>query len=251
MKREVAANVRETLRRLGPTGPLAIAAATLPPLGGFALLAFLNPLGEWLHGHQLAGWFLYVAGFALLAGLALLPTYAQAVLGGWAFGVAAGLPAALLGFVGAAALGYGVARWFSGDRVVRIIEEKPKWRAVYDALLRSGRWRTLLIVTLVRLPPNSPFAMTNLILSATRVPLSLYLLGTAIGMAPRTAVAVTVASGLKTLDFKELQHPWLLVAGAVVTIAVLGVIGLIANRAIARVTQSPVDGTPASEGPRA
>lgn len=222
-----------TLRRLGPAGPLALVSATLPMLGGFALLATLNPVGEWLKGHETTGWFLYIAGFALLAGLAVLPTYAQAVLGGWAFGVAAGFPAALLGFVGGALLGYAVARWASGNRVVELIEEHPRWRAVYDALLRSGSAKTLVIVTLLRLPPNSPFAMTNLVLSATRVPLGIYLLATAIGMAPRTAVAVYIASTLKALSFDELQRPWLLV-----TVAVLLVIGTIANRALARVTNT-------------
>lgn len=230
--------VTATLRRLGPAGPLALVSATLPMLGGFALLATLNPVGEWLKGHETTGWFLYIAGFALLAGLAVLPTYAQAVLGGWAFGVAAGFPAALLGFVGGALLGYAVARWASGNRVVELIEEHPRWRAVYDALLRSGSAKTLVIVTLLRLPPNSPFAMTNLVLSATRVPLGIYLLATAIGMAPRTAVAVYIASTLKALSFDELQRPWLLVAGIVVTVAVLLVIGTIANRALARVTNT-------------
>jgi len=228
--------VAVTLRRLGPAGPLALVSATLPMLGGFVLLATLNPVGEWLKGHETIGWFLYVAGFALLAGLAVLPTYAQAVLGGWAFGLAGGFPGALLGFAGGALLGYTLARWASGNRVVELIEEHPRWRAVYDALLRSGSLKSLLIVTLLRLPPNSPFAVTNLVLSATRVPLGIYLLATVIGMAPRTAVAVYVASTLKTLSFDEMQRPWLLVAGIVVTVAVLLVIGTIANRALARVT---------------
>lgn len=225
-----------TFRRLGPAGPLAVISATLPALGGFALLVTLNPVGEWLRGHELAGWFLYIAGFWLAGGLALLPTNAQAVLGGWAFGVAGGLPAALVGFLGASAIGYATGRWASGERVVGIISEHPRWRAVYDELLRSGPWKTLLIVVLVRLPPNSPFALTNLVLSATRVPPVLYLAGTLIGMAPRAAVAVYIASTLQTLSFDEIQRPWLLVAGIVVTLAVLAVLGVMANRAIARVT---------------
>ncbi len=231
-----------TLRKLGPAGPLAVVAATMPALGGFVLLATLNPVGEWLRGHEGVGWFLYVGGFSLAAGLALLPTYAQAVLGGWAFGFALGFPAALLGFVGGSTIGYVVARWASGDRVVAIIAEHPRWKAVYDELLQSGPWKTLLLVTLVRLPPNSPFAMVNLLLSATRVPFALYALGTLIGMAPRTAVAVFAASRLKALTFAEIQQPWLWVAGLVVTVAVLVVIGAMANRALARVTRASSPG---------
>jgi hypothetical protein len=52
---------------------------------------------------------LYLAAFAVLGGLALLPTYAQSLLGGWAFGFAGGLPVVLAGFAGAALVNYAIA----------------------------------------------------------------------------------------------------------------------------------------------
>ena len=66
--------------------------------------------------------------------------------------------AALVGFTGGGLLGYQVARRVSKDRVEELIEGNPKARAIRDALRRRGPWRTLLVVTLLRLPPNSPFA---------------------------------------------------------------------------------------------
>jgi len=224
--------VQAVLRRLGPAGPLAVVAASLPALGGFTLLGTLKWSGPWLQAHGGLGLMLYVAGFMVLAGLAVLPTYALAVLGGWAFGLAVGCPAAIGGFLGASAIGYLIARRASGDRVVGIIQEHRKWQAVYEALLGSGFTRTLLIVTLLRLPPNSPFAITNLVLAATRVPPLTYLLGTLLGMSPRTAIAVFVGA---QVGFSG-RPAWVVVSGIVVAIVVIGIIGTLANQAIAKVT---------------
>ena len=80
------------------------------------------------------------------AGLGFLPTYAQSILGGWVFGVALGLPAALVGFTGEAWLGYEIARRVSKDRVEELIERNPKARVIRDALVGRGPWRTLLVV---------------------------------------------------------------------------------------------------------
>lgn len=226
----------DTLRRLGPLGPLAAIAITFPILGGFLTLYYIDTLGGWFRSHGDIGPLIYGLGFAVLGGLALLPTYAQSALGGWAFGITVGGIAALTGFTGAALLGYAIARSAGGDRALRIIDEHPKWKAVYHALVGSGFWRALLIVTLVRLPPNSPFALTNLVMAATRVPHAAYVLGTLIGLAPRTMVAVCLAAQLKAFSLDELNRPWLFSAGIVATIGAVVIIGMIANRAVARVT---------------
>lgn len=226
----------EIVRRLGPAGALAVVAATLPALGGFLLLAQLGTVGAWLGSHEGTGLLIYLAGFAFTSGLALLPTYSQSALGGWTFGFAAGFPAALGGLIGGALIGYGVARPAAGQRVIRLIDEHPRWRAVYDALLGGSLLRTLLIVTLLRLPPNSPFAITNLVLAATRVPLTVYMLGTALGMAPRTGMVVFLASRAPDFDPARGQD-WLYWAISIVTtLVVLAVIGVLANHALLRIT---------------
>lgn len=228
-------------RKLGAVGWVAIAAAVFPALGGFILLGSLEVVGPWLKSHELAGIALYIAAFAILAGFALLPTYAQAVLGGWAFGFWAGFPAALLGFFTASLIGYEVGRRSSGDRVVRILDQHPKWKLVRDALVGgahgTGFLRSLLIVSLVRLPPNSPFALTNILLSSVRVPRVPYALGTLVGMAPRTALAVYLASEIKGAISKDaIPKPWWAwVATFGTTVLVFGLLYAVASRAIARV----------------
>ena len=229
-------------RTLGPAGLLGLAWTAAPAVCGTLLLASLGPLSEWLLYHRPLGLALFTVVFVLGAGLGFLPTYAQSILGGWVFGVALGLPAALVGFTGGALIGHAVARRVSKDRVEELISNDAKARAIRDALVGRGTGRTLLVVALLRLPPNSPFALTNLVMATTGTPLPAFLGGTLLGMLPRTAVAVSLAAAAAATGAEDIQTfvrhrgPWLLGAGVVGGMAVLGVIGAIARRALRRVT---------------
>lgn len=240
----------EVFRRLGPAGVLGVVAAFAPALGGILLLAHLGEAGSWLRSLDTWGVVVYAAAFALLSGLSLLPTYAQSILGGWAFGFAAGFPGAMAGFFGGSLLGYDVARAAARERAMTLLREHPRWIAVRNALVGGeagqettpvGFWKTLGIVTLVRLPPNSPFAITNLVMAAVKVPRIPYALGTLIGMAPRTCAAVYLASLVQdqvaTADAIKAQRPgWYIPVAIGVSIAVLAIVGMIAKRALDRVT---------------
>ena len=223
------------LRKLGPLGPLAILSVSIPPLSGLLLLGTMNRLGPWLRDVQEPGLVLYLAGFTLLGGFGLLPTYAQSMLGGWAFGVAIGFPAALAGFVGAALVGYALARRISGDRLEVLLAQHTKWNAVYEALLRSDLLKAWLIVTLLRLPPNAPFAASNVAMAALRVPVVPFALGTIVGMAPRTFVVVYAGAGLATLDLANRAQTGWFAAGLGATVFAVAVIGWMANRALRKV----------------
>lgn len=233
----------EIVRGLGPASVLAVIASVLPAVGGIVLLLNIGSIGLWLQGQEALGVVVYVVAFMVLSGLALLPTYAQAILGGWAFGMAVGLPAALLGFFGGSLIGYAVASRFASKRAMVVLDEHPRWMAVRDALVGDGNgtsfWRTLGIVTLVRLPPNSPFALTNLLMASVRVPRLAFALGTLIGMAPRTAVVLfmaTLIEGEISRDAMRAARPWWFVPMAVgLMFVMLMVIMWIAKGAMARV----------------
>lgn len=229
--------VKATVKRLGPAGPLAVMASTLPPLGGFVLLGFIKSVAPWLKGLGVYGLMIYVGGFITLAALSLLPTYACSIVGGWTFGFWVGFPASIIAFCGAGSLAYWINRKAAGDRVVDIIHEHPKWEAVCRALIGSGFWRALLIITLIRIPPTSPFALANFIFGTIRTPIWPYLIGTAIGMAPRTGAVVWAASQMSGLDFSTSQGWWVTAAWIVVSIAIVAVIGAIANRALRHITE--------------
>ncbi len=224
------------LGRLGPIVPLAVVAMVLTLVGLVILGSTMSASGEWLAARGPWAVAIYIGGFALLSGFALLPTHIQAVLGGWVFGVALGTPAALAGILGASLIGYLIAGRVAGDRALHIIAENPKWQAVYVALVGGGFWKTLFIVTLLRLPPNSPFALTNLVMAATRVRASAYAIGTVLGIAPRTAAAVVIGAQLSGLELANTRQTWFVISGLVALVVVVAIIGVLANRAIAKVT---------------
>jgi len=224
---------------------MALVATTLPPISGILLFANMGLVSTWLRDQGTPGVLLYTAAFAVLAGLAVLPTYAQAVLGGFAFGMLIGTPAALVAFTLGAGLGTEIARRATGDRVMKLLAEKPKWKGVRDALVReqvhsTDFWRTTGLVALVRVPPNSPFALTNLLLASVQVPRAPLWLGTLLGMAPRTIAAVWIGSHIETLtskqDIANATPRWLAIAGIAAGVAALLAVGYAANQALKRVT---------------
>lgn len=229
-------------KRLGPAAWLGLAWGALPAIGGFVVLFNLGSISEFLRGEAEAGsarlalgMAAYTLCFIVTAGCGLLPTYSQAILAGYAFGVPGGFGAAWVGFGGASLLGFLISRRLARDRVEREIQREPKARVIRDALVGSGFGKALLIVTLVRVPPNSPFALMNLALCSSGVSKRIYLLGTLIGMAPRTFAAVLVGSQIT--DWSDVEKPrWLILSGIALTLTVLGVIGTMANRALKRVT---------------
>lgn len=231
-------------RRLFLSSVLAIAWVVFPPLAGTYILLRLGSIAEFLSKDIDNGWWGYVAVFALTSGLGLLPTYSQSFLGGWVFGLKWGLLGAILGFTGGAAIGYLFARFVTGTSVDRWIDRHPKGRVIRDALARGSAGRTILIITLLRLPPNSPFAITNLAFGATRVPFWQVMVATPIGMLPRTAVACLLASQIASVGAEDIatateKSPtpvWLWVAGVLVSIAVLGVISRVANLALSQLS---------------
>jgi uncharacterized membrane protein YdjX (TVP38/TMEM64 family) len=233
------------IERLGPAGPLGLLSVAGPPLGLYLLFRYRAEVATWLESQQSLGVALYIAGFVILAGLALLPTHIQCVLAGYVFHWTVAVPAVLSGILGAAVIGYQIARRASGERVLKIIEEKPRWRAVRDALVGvdsqgHGFWRTAGIVALVRVPPNSPFALTNLVMASVRVPRLAFLLGTVVGIAPRTLLAVYIGAGLQALSAEELKKSGAMFwAGLVMTAVVFVVVVVVAQRAVAHMTKAP------------
>jgi uncharacterized membrane protein YdjX (TVP38/TMEM64 family) len=237
-------------KALGPVGVLGVLWTAAPAIAGIFLWVYAGTVSAWFRSHQDIGPLIYVAIFIVTAGLGFLPTYAQAALGGFAFGMWIGVPAALAGFVGGSLIGYEVASRVSGERVVHLLKHRPRYAAARDALVEGGFWKTLAIVALLRLPPNSPFALTNLVMASVRVKRPVFLLGTLIGMTPRTTLAVFIGHSVEQLTKESLKSAlpsWVWIVGIVLTIIAMGVIGIIAQRAMDRVTgvrQSPESAAP-------
>jgi len=232
-----------TMTNFGGAAVLGLLWTASPAILGVGLLVYLEDVSKLLLINPQVGWFGYVCVFIVSAGLGFLPTYGQSFLGGWVFGFAIGFPGAMLGFVGGSVIGYYIAQRVSRDKVTSAFEANPKAAKLRKALIGRGFWRTFMIVTLVRIPPNSPFALTNLLLASSGVGLLPYVLGTAIGMAPRTGIAVYLAAkgastGARNIaDFLENQPAWVWLAGIGIFVVVLAILGWIGNRALHEVTK--------------
>lgn len=172
---------------------LAVLWFSLPLLISVSVFVGHSQVNEFLRGQGDAGYFIAAGIFAVAAGLGLLPTYAQSLVVGWAFPFWPALAVAVFGYVGGAILGFGVSRLAAGESVQALVDRKPQWAVVRKALVAASFWRTVGLVALVRFPPNSPFAFTNLVLAASGVRWGPMLLGSLIGMLPRTALAVWIA----------------------------------------------------------
>ncbi|MDX2132144.1 MAG: VTT domain-containing protein [Planctomycetota bacterium] len=242
---------RTLMEKLGAAGPLAIASAILPLLGSLVLFANADAVRDALRAQGELGWATFVIGFAVLSGLALLPTYAQSGMAGYIFGAAWGAAGAVLGCVGGALIGYVVARTVAGERVKRAVHENPKWKAASEALLGESHSlrRTTGMVSLIRLPPNSPFAITNLAMAGLRVRPDAYMIGTLVGITPRTVLAAFIGAGVQETFTRESWSqamPPVVFYGAIgLGLVVVFIIGRIAMRAVDRAAQQ-AGGTPST-----
>ena len=237
-------SVGAILGRLGPAAWLAGAWTVTPALMGFLLLANMEPASEFLSARSerggaefLGGVALYIGIFVISAGFGLLPTYSQAILAGYAFGLAWGFPAALVGFTGASLIGYVIARTVARRRVEREIHTHPKAEIVRDAFVRHGFWRALGVLILLRVPPTSPFSLMNGVMAVSGVRIVPYALATALGMAPRTFAAIWIGAEIEA--WGEAGRPkWMIIGGIVLTVVIVVILGKLANDAIARASRS-------------
>jgi uncharacterized membrane protein YdjX (TVP38/TMEM64 family) len=228
--------VRDFLRQIGPAGPVALIATCMPLAGAVALAATAHPVTYWLHAHSWLGLIVFSLAFSLLAGFALVPTYANSILGGWTFKFAIGFPAVMAGMVGAATISYLIAHRIIGHRVSNAIHEHPRWELVRDALVGGSTAKVTGIITLLRLSPLLPYETTNVLLASCEVRLLPYLIGTAIGVAPRTAAMVWIASRMHKLELSTPGHRGLLIWSIAGAICVIAVLAYVSKHALARAT---------------
>ena len=98
---------------------------------------------------------------------------------------------------------------------------------------------------LLRLSPNSPFALMNLVMGAARTPAFPYLLGTGLGIVPRTAIAATIAAAAASdgsrdiIDVVRSQGWGMFILGVGVLIMSFVIVGAVGKHALRRLTQVP------------
>ena len=225
-------------KALGRLTPIALVTALLPVAGSALLVAFGYPLGEWMRANQGAGSILFAAGVLVLCGLALLPTNVVGLLGGWAFSVGMGIPLLMAGVIGAATISFFMHKRLAADKLSALTARDRRAEAVHQALTREGFWKVTAVVALLRLSVVTPFAFTNFFLAAARIPVGAFIVGTAIGMLPRSSAMVFVGAGLSEFSLNGVNDPWLFAGGIAATLAALVLIGMLSRKALERLTPS-------------
>jgi uncharacterized membrane protein YdjX (TVP38/TMEM64 family) len=228
--------VKAKFRDLGRLTPMAIITAVVPMLGSSALLVFGYPIGHWMQANPAIGAVLFVLGTFFFCGLALLPTNLIGILAGWAFGFWVGLFLLIAGVVGSATISYFINLRLTGNTLTALTQRNARADAIHRALTNEGFFKTTSVITLIRMSVVMPFAFTNFFLAAARVPVSSYVLGTFIGMLPRSGAMVLLGAGLSVLTFDSFNDVWFLVAGVPATVILMIVIGVISRRALDRLT---------------
>jgi uncharacterized membrane protein YdjX (TVP38/TMEM64 family) len=222
----------------GRAGPVALVATALPVAGALAVPSLGLLLAPTLRELGLAGAIGFTVVFTILGALALAPTYSTAIIAGWTFGFALGFPAVVIGTVAGATLCYAFARRVAGQRVHNVFEEHPRWEVVRRALAEEKPLKTLWIVFLMRLSPVLPFGTTNVLMSTCGVPMTIYVVGTMLGLMPRMGLVAMAAAGAERIDFNTAESWWMLAAGLLATGVCIFVLALIGKRALQRATAS-------------
>lgn len=227
----------QIMRDLGPLGPLVVAASFVPFIGFVTLTAVCTStdIPMWLKAHPNLGVPLYIV-FFWIVGICCLPTYAYSVLGGWAFGLVLGTVATTIAYMGACIIAFLLARKLAGDRVEPLLAHYPKLAAVHRALRDASFLKTLFVIGLLRISPASPFAITNIVLGGCGVRFLAFVLGSMLGVLPRTIAVVYVASRLTALTFTfDDRNKWIFtIAGIVATVLVIMLLSKWAQRELDR-----------------
>ena len=215
---------------------MAIVTAVVPMLGSSALLVFGYPIGHWIQANPAIGAVLFVLGVLFLCGLALLPTNLIGILAGWAFGFWFGLLLMVVGVVGSATISYFINLRLTGQTLTALTKRNARADAIHRALTNESFLKTTSVITLIRMSVVMPFAFTNFFLAAARVPISSYVLGTFLGMLPRSGAMVLLGAGLSVLTFDNFNDVWFLAAGIPATVILIIVICVLRRRALDRLT---------------
>jgi uncharacterized membrane protein YdjX (TVP38/TMEM64 family) len=163
---------------------------------GVAVLAifaswFLLPVNEWLQSFDTwmaefgAFGFLLFAAVYIVAAVVMAPAAPLSMAAGVAF-QAWGFPLVIVSATIGASLAFFIARYLMRNRVSDLVKDRPKLRAVSQAVTAEG-WK---IVMLLRLSPLVPFNLQNYFFGVTEIKFWHYVAATLIGIIPGTALSV-------------------------------------------------------------
>ncbi len=175
----------------------AVAGALL--LAMVLVAVFTLPLDVWLDGargwidrNPLLGRVLFVAGFAVGAAC-MVPGSVLTMSAGYLFGLAGGVPLALIGSALGAGIAALVSRTLLRGWLSRSFADSRRFQAVDRAIASRG----FVIVLLTRLSLLIPYNVLNVMFGLTRIRLVTLVAATALGMVPAVALYVYLGSAAR------------------------------------------------------
>jgi uncharacterized membrane protein YdjX (TVP38/TMEM64 family) len=194
-----------------------------------AIILFrVTPLGEWLKPSNLQALKQQLGVFAPLGYMAIyviatifaVPGTILTLSAGALFGPFLGTLWTVIGATIGATGAFLVARFIAGDWARRQFESGDRLRKLSQGIEQDGFWFALSI----RLAPVFPFNAVNYLLGLTPLPLSTYVLATAIGIIPGSFAYNWLGRG--GLEALSGGPPWQLV-GALAALAVLSAMPIV------------------------
>lgn len=145
---------------------------------------WIQGFGDWIKSYGAVGVgifaVIYVLAVIVLAPAGVFTIVAGLVFGAWAF------PLVVVAATAGATLAFLIARHLVRQKVESLVEERPKFKAVGEAVSEDG-WK---IVGLLRLSPLVPFNLQNYFFGVTDVGLLPYVTATFFGIMPGTLLYV-------------------------------------------------------------
>lgn len=224
----------ERFNQVGRPAAVAFLAAVGQAVGGVAALGVAYGYADVLRG---GGWgvaAVLVAAGVLGCGLFALPTHVLSLIAGWSLGAVPGALLATGAATLAAPVGYALGGWLAGPGFLDWAQRYPKAAAVCGAVQRAGPAKAFALLALLRLSPVVPYGTINVLAAVFRLPALPFVVGTAVGMAPRVAVVAAWGATLEKLDAGTSPvGGWALAAGGAATLGAVLLLGWMARRALA------------------
>jgi uncharacterized membrane protein YdjX (TVP38/TMEM64 family) len=203
---------------------LRLAALALALAVAFALVAqtgvvtSAGKVRDWVDGLGAVGPLVFVG---ICAGLTpvFVPVPLLAGAGGLLFGTLLGAPLALAGMLAGACIAFVLGRGGARGSVQQLAARHARVRRIEDFLERRG----FVAVLYARLAPLMPFAGVSYAGGATRLAVRPFVLGTAIGFAPRAFADTALGGSLGNTSRPEF---WV----ALGLLVVVGVVGIVLAR---------------------
>jgi uncharacterized membrane protein YdjX (TVP38/TMEM64 family) len=228
--------IKNIIKDFGKFGSVAGLTMVMPIFGSAILLATAYQFAPWLQANKETGFVVFISLMTVFSGLALMAINVLGIISGFAFHFELGLLAQFIGILGASTLMFVIAKRFASQNLLFTIGKKPKLQAIHNALVRENFYKTLSIITLLRLSPAMPFAVTNFSIAAAGVSFKTFILGTAIGMTPRAVAVVFVGSSLSELSFTTPRESGFIIFGIVSTVVAVFVVGYFSRKALQNIT---------------